>query len=344
MITQRPHKTICSFLLLTCILWVTSNTNADILNRPTSYNSTLMETRYRKWMVENKKQYKDIKEWEQHFGIYQSNVQFINYINSQNLSYKLVDNRFADMTNEEFKSVFMGRLTGIGPSDNHALDNTTYHALPKVVDWRKKGAVTSVKNQGSCGGCWAFSAVAAVEGFHKIKTGKLVSLSEQQLVDCDRRQNEGCDGGFMKQAFQYIKRNNGIAAERYYPYKGRNGKCNKAKLKNHAAKITGYKSVTNDNEKRLQAAVAKQPISVAIDAAGSEFQLYKGGIFDGFCGTNLNHGVTIVGYGQKKGKKYWLVKNSWGAGWGEHGYVRMRRDIKRKTGLCGIAMDASYPI
>ncbi|KAK9689786.1 hypothetical protein RND81_09G080900 [Saponaria officinalis] len=323
---------------------MSSYAGARILNRPTSYNSTLMEKRYLKWMADNNKQYNDIKEREQRFGIYQSNVEFIDYINSLNLSFTLVDNRFADMTNEEFKLKYMGRLTGVASSNNHDLNNTTYDVLPDAVDWRKKGAVTPVKDQGLCGSCWAFSAVAAVESFHKIKTGKLITLSEQQLVDCDHGRNEGCRGGFMEQAYKYITQNKGIATEKEYPYKAKDGKCYKAEVNHHAVKITGYKSVQNDSEQRLQAAVARQPVSVSMDAGGSEFQLYKDGIFDGLCGTDLNHGVTIVGYGEKRGKKYWLVKNSWGTGWGEGGYIRMRRDVKRKTGLCGIAMDASYPI
>ncbi|XP_074276086.1 cysteine proteinase COT44-like [Silene latifolia] len=331
----------CLFLLA-CILWVSLSVNADMFNPPTSYDPAVMEKRYQKWIEANKKKYNGVKEWEERFGIYQSNVQLIDYVNSRNLSYKLTDNRFADMTNEEFKSKFLGRLIGM-PSDNQEQINTTYHDLPDAVDWREMGAVAPVLDQGLCGSCWAFAAVAAVEGFHKIKTGNLVPMSVQELVDCDRDSNNGCSGGFMEPAYKYITRNTGLATEKDYPYKGRDGRCDNA-VKRQTVKITGYKTVPKDDEQTLQAIVALQPVSVAMDAGSFEFQLYKEGIFNGRCGTNLNHGVTIVGYGEERGDKYWVVKNSWGDRWGEGGYARMRRDTTRKTGLCGIAMLASYPI
>ncbi|XP_048494090.1 ervatamin-B isoform X3 [Beta vulgaris subsp. vulgaris] len=262
-----------------------------------------------------------------------------------NYDLSIMEKSFADMTNEEFNSIFTGRLKSRTPIKNHFPTNKTRHRLhlPIEVDWRKKGAVTHVKDQGTCGSCWAFSAIAAVEGLHKIKTGKLFSLSEQELVDCDRGDNLGCSGGYMELAFEYIRRNGGIASEKAYPYIGRDGKCNKHKAKHHAVKIKGYKTVRTNDEKSLQYAVARNPVSVAIDAGGYEFQLYDSGIFNGNCGTSLNHGVTVIGYGEKKGIKYWIVKNSWGTAWGEDGYIRMNRDSSEESGLCGIAMDASYP-
>nr|TKR98080.1 hypothetical protein D5086_0000206660 [Populus alba] len=174
--------------------------------------------------------------------------------------------------------------------------------MPTSKDWRKAGAVTPVKDQGACGCCWAFSTVAAMEGIIKLKTSKLISLSEQQLVDCDVG-NKGCE-----------------------------------------AEITGYEDVPQNNENALLQAVAKQPVSVAVDGGGHDFQFYKSGVFKGDCGTNLNHAVTAIGYGtDSDGTDYWLVKNSWGTSWGESGYMRMRRGIGSSEGLCGVAMDASYP-
>lgn len=323
---------------------MSSNADSGEFQQP-NYDPKLMERRYRNWMVSHGKQYKDKNEWELRFGIYQSNVQFIDYINSQNLTFKLTDNSFADMTNEEFNSMYTGRLTSITPKNNHEpINKTHHHHLPREIDWRNRHAVTHVKDQGTCGSCWAFAAIAAVEGLHKIKTGKLVSLSEQELVDCDRGENLGCNGGFMEAAFEYIKVNGGVASEEEYPYIGKDGTCNKEKEKHHAVKIQGYKTVPADNEESLKAIVARQPVSVAIDAGGYKFQLYDSGIFDGFCGTNLNHGVTAVGYGEKKGIRYWIVKNSWGTRWGEQGYIRMKRDSSKKSGLCGIAKQASYPV
>lgn len=183
-----------------------------------------------------------------------------------------------------------------------------------------------------------------MEGIHKIKTGKLVSLSEQELVDCDvNTGNQGCNGGYMENAFDYIKKH-GLTTQEDYPYTGSDGICNKAKQKNYAVKISGYETVPANNEKSLQAAVAHQPVSVAIDAGGYAIQLYSSGIFSGLCGKSLNHGVTAVGYGEENDDKYWIVRNSWGPDWGESGYIRMKRDTVDKEGTCGIAMMSSYPI
>ncbi|RLN11487.1 zingipain-2-like [Panicum miliaceum] len=255
---------------------------------------------------------------------------------------------FADLTLEEFR----GRVLGFQFQSRRRNDTVDEDedgfgdqlaAVPAAVDWRKSGAVTGVKNQRSCGGCWAFSAVAAMEGINKIVTGKLISLSEQELIDCDRK-SHGCKGGRMDYAFQFVISNGGIDSEADYPYTARDGTCNEAKKKKKVVSINSYGHVPANNEKALQMAVAKQPVSVAIEAGGRDFQLYKSGVFDGACGTKLDHGVTAVGYGSAGGKDFWIVKNSWGTGWGEGGYIRMRRNVAAPTGKCGIAMDAYYPI
>lgn len=193
------------------------------------------------------------------------------------------------------------------------------------------------------GSCWAFSTIAAIEGIIKIKKGRLLDLSEQELVDCDYS-NSGCNGGWMDRAFSFIISNKGIASEAKYPYVGVQGVCDTSKLKYHAASISGYVDVPTNNERALKIAVAKQPVSVALDASGYDFQLYTGGVFSGPCGTTLNHAVTVVGYGtDKHGTKYWIAKNSWGRSWGNHGYILIQRDVAQKEGLCGIAIAASYP-
>ncbi|KAK6134358.1 hypothetical protein DH2020_031899 [Rehmannia glutinosa] len=321
-------------IILLCSLYVSSK----------AYSETeSMEKRYKDWLKRYGHKYKSRDEWNLRFGIYQSNIEFIEFVNSQNLPYNLTDNQFADMTNLEFRSIYLGYRSH---GHSHKRHNTIFEnsTLPPSVDWRKNGAVTPIKNQGNCGSCWAFSAVAAVEGINKIKTGKLVSLSEQEIVDCDiKGENQGCNGGYMEKAFEFIIKNGGITSEKNYPYLGKDGKCDKAKAKSKAAKISDYVMIPAGNETSLQAAVAKQPISVAIDAGGYEFQLYSSGVFTGYCGKNLNHGVTIVGYGAENGEKYWLVRNSWGSGWGEKGYVKMKRGLNDKNGICGIALEASYP-
>lgn len=192
--------------------------------------------------------------------------------------------------------------------------------------------------------------MAAVEGITKIKTGKLISLSEQELVDCDTgRFDRGCRVGRMDTAFEFIKNNNGLATEADYPYVGNDqGACKTTENVNDAAAatITGFKFVPANNEQALMQAVANQPVSVSIDSSGYRFQFYSSGIIkSGECGTDLDHGITAIGYGASSdGTKYWLLKNSWGTGWGESGYVRIEREVSAEEGVCGITMMASYPI
>ncbi|KAB7504466.1 Cathepsin L1 [Armadillidium nasatum] len=220
--------------------------------------------------------------------------------------------------------------------------------IPYSIDWRKSGAVTEVKNQGQCGSCWAFSATGSLEGQHFRKSGKLVSLSEQNLVDCVVKGTlrEDCDGGLMTDAFDYINKNGGIDTEESYPYKAENGKCHFSN-KTIGATDKGFVKIETFNEDALLKAVATVgPIAVAVEVT-DKFEDYQDGIFyDPDCSSHnphkLNHGVLVVGYGTNEGgEDYWLVKNSWGADWGMNGYLMMSRG---QSNNCGIATMASYPL
>ncbi|KAH1246135.1 hypothetical protein AAZX31_06G166800 [Glycine max] len=285
------------------------------------------------------------------FNVFKANMMHVHNTNKMDKPYKLKLNKFADMTNHEFRSTYAGskvnhhRMFRDMPRGNGTFMYEKVGSVPASVDWRKKGAVTDVKDQGHCGSCWAFSTVVAVEGINQIKTNKLVSLSEQELVDCDTEENAGCNGGLMESAFQFIKQKGGITTESYYPYTAQDGTCDASKANDLAVSIDGHENVPGNDENALLKAVANQPVSVAIDAGGSDFQFYSEGVFTGDCSTELNHGVAIVGYGATvDGTSYWIVRNSWGPEWGELGYIRMQRNISKKEGLCGIAMLASYPI
>ncbi|KAI8785496.1 cathepsin L1 [Biomphalaria glabrata] len=291
--------------------------------------------------------YKDPREEMMRRNIWEGNLAYIlkhneAYANGE-YSFYLGENAYADMSNEEFVKTMNGYRGHSGQGSHLIHVGGDVKDLPAEVDWRTKGYVTDVKDQGQCGSCWAFSTTGSLEGQHFKKTGKLVSLSEQNLVDCSQKQgNQGCNGGLMDQAFTYIKVNNGIDTEASYPYEGVDDTC-RFKAANVGANDTGYVDVKSKDESALQDAVANVgPISVAIDASHASFQLYSGGVYHSIlCSqTRLDHGVLAVGYGNDNGKDYWLVKNSWGSSWGLQGYIMMSRN---KDNNCGIATAASYP-
>ncbi|XP_073154178.1 senescence-specific cysteine protease SAG39-like [Henckelia pumila] len=305
-----------------------------------------MAARHERWMRKYGRVYQDTDEKAKRFKIFKMNVEFIERSNSEvNRTYKLRINEFADLKNDEFCAARNGYKKFPQNKSSTSFRYEGVKDVPQSMDWRKKGAVTGVKNQGQCGSCWAFSTVAAMEGINQISTRKLISLSEQELLDCDRTGgNQDCHGGFMESAFKFIVQNRGLTTESDYPYHGISGTCNSQKKASSVATITGYENVPINDESALLKAVANQPVSVSIDSKGPSFQFYSSGVITGDCGTNLDHGVTVVGYGEtENGTKYWLVKNSWGSEWGEAGYVRVARDVEAKGGMCGIAMQACYP-
>ncbi|KAJ4717324.1 Cysteine proteinase [Melia azedarach] len=305
---------------------------------------------FESWSSKHGKNYKTLEEKLHRFEIFVDNLKHVDKRNKEVSSYWLGLNKFADLTHEEFKNKYLGLKPDLSKIKNRRLNSNgefrykNMKDLPRAVDWRKKGAVTEVKDQGQCSSCWAFSSVAAVEGINQITTGNLISLSEQQLVDCDTS-NGGCNPGDPELAFEYIISNGGIHREEDYPYHVKQLTCKK-NLVGEVVTISDYEGVPQNNERSLLQALANQPVTVAIDASGKDFQLYSGGVFSGYCGTDIDHGVTAVGYGTDKetGLDYIIVKNSWGANWGEGGYIRMKRNTGSPEGLCGINKYPSFPI
>ncbi|KAG5246413.1 low-temperature-induced cysteine proteinase [Salix suchowensis] len=292
--------------------------------------SQLFET----WCKEHGKTYTSQEERSRRLKVFEDNNDFVTQHNKGSSSYTLALNAFADLTHHEFKSSRLGLSAAPLNPDNRNLKITgAVSDIPASIDWRKKGAVTNVKDQGSCGACWSFSATGAIEGINKIVTGSLVSLSEQELIECDKSFNDGCGGGLMDYAFQFED----------YPYRARDGTCNKEKMKRRVVTIDKYVDLP-ENEKQLLQAVAAQPVSVGICGSERAFQMYSKGIFTGPCSTSLDHAVLIVGYGSENGVDYWIVKNSWGTGWGMSGYIHMQRNSGNSQGVCGINMLASYPV
>jgi len=303
------------------------------------------------WKVIHRKSYNSTEEEKFRMKIYMENKQRIAKHNTRyyqgHHNYKLEMNHYGDLLPHEFSGIMNGYrhdLKLLQGSVGVSFIPPANVELPKNVDWRDKGAVTPVKDQGQCGSCWSFSATGALEGQHFRQTGKLVSLSEQNLVDCSTSYgNHGCNGGLMDFAFKYIKDNGGIDTEESYPYEAEDDPC-RFKKNDIGATDKGFVDIPQGDEEALKAAVATVgPVSVAIDASQPSFQFYSEGVYDepACSPENLDHGVLCVGYGvSEDGKDYWLVKNSWNTVWGDEGYIKMARN---KNNMCGIASSASYP-
>jgi len=292
------------------------------------------------------KTYKSAIEEEFRQKIFLDNLKTVNDHNklfkAGKVTFDLAINTFADLTSQEFAAQY-NKFKMPAAYKPKSLFKSGAKAAPDTIDWRDSGYVTGVKDQGQCGSCWSFSAVGSLEGQHFAATGDLVSLSEQNLMDCSWDYgNEGCNGGWMDQAFQYIIDNGGVDTEESYPYLERDAACN-FNAANIGATANGYVDIPSGDEAALkEAAGTVGPIAVAIDASHASFQLYNSGVYsEPLCMQNvLDHGVLIVGYGTDAGTDYWLVKNSWGVSWGEQGYIQMSRNDNNQ---CGIATQASYP-
>ncbi|XP_065897864.1 digestive cysteine proteinase 2-like isoform X2 [Dysidea avara] len=307
------------------------------------FTFAVKEVEWQQWKTKHSKSYADEAEESVRKLIWQDNYLFVQKHNSENHTFTVETNEFADLTAEEFKKLYLSQINMYSEQKGEMHVVSSERPQASTVDWRTKGVVTGVKNQGQCGSCWSFSTTGSLEGQHAMKSGQLVSLSEQQLVDCSTRYgNHGCSGGLMDNAFKYIEANRGLDTEECYPYRAHNEIC-EYRTSCIGATLSSYRDITHGSESSLQDAVEHiGPISVAIDAGHRSFQLYKTGIYNEpeCSSTKLDHGVLAVGYGTE-GAAYWLVKNSWGPGWGMEGYVMMSKD---RNNQCGIATQASYPI
>ncbi|EGG18656.1 hypothetical protein DFA_04151 [Cavenderia fasciculata] len=313
-------------------------------------NLSFEETQFREFQLKYNKHYES-HEFAQKLATFKNSLKRIQELNDMAKRAKVDTefgvNKFADLSKEEFANYYLNK-GGMESTDSETYapdySDKEISNLPTSFDWRTQGAVTPVKDQGQCGSCWSFSTTGNVEGQWFLAGNDLTGLSEQNLVDCSTK-NDGCNGGLMPLAYDYIVENNGIDTEASYPYLAIQQKNCQFNPANIGAKIDGYYNVSS-NETQMQINLVNNgPLSIAADAA--EWQYYKKGIFSGIfgiCGKNLDHGILIVGYGQQTTEfgteLFWIIKNSWSTDWGLSGFML----IKRGTGECGInlAVTSAY--
>jgi len=290
--------------------------------------------------------YASQEESDRRYAIFSKNFEMINAVNNDpSKTYTLEVNNFADISWEEFQETHLLRA----PQDCSATRGSyqaSGKALPEHVDWRTKGVLQPVKNQGNCGSCWTFSTTGTLEAILAIHLGEHVSLSEQQLVDCAQDfDNNGCNGGLPSHAFEYIHYRQGLESEKTYPYVGKDMTCNRDALKS-VAFVREIKNITRGDENELADAVAyENPVAVAFEVV-DDFRFYKGGVYSSktcrHSPDTVNHAVVAVGFGSNSTvhEDYWIIRNSWGADWGMDGYFEMERGVN----MCGVAECSSWAV
>lgn len=328
----------CKLLAGVLLVSGTAHTHAD-----------RVELAFEKFVSKFEKVYLDDEERQARFATFKNHFAFIEAENVKGHSYTLGINAFADQEPHEFQAKRLG-LSNPGPRvfKGAHLGSHKYSGaeLKAEVDWVSSGAVTPVKDQGTCGSCWSFSATGAVEGAWMVATGDLVSFSEQQLIDCVHGEEDGCGGGDMDTAFEFFESVD-LCTEESYPYEAKErGSCKSScEVGVSQGGVTGFRDVPVGSVEALMEAAAQQPVSVAIQADQTSFQMYESGVLTGACGGDVDHGVLCVGYGTAAdGTDYWKIKNSWGSDWGEGGFLRIQRGNHGEAGQCGILSMASYPV
>ena len=337
--------------ILISVLCMSSCANASVLDR------------FRQWSVDHKIELpsSDDSMFMHMLANWRSNDHLIADTNAKNLSYTLGHNQFSALNREEFRSL-MNFENNAALFDTDA-DNTNFLRgpafdlqVPTSVDWRTKGVVSPVQDQGQAGTCYSFSTAAAVESARAIKSGVLTKLSEQQIVDCSTIKNGGpnmgVNGGQISATFDWIGKTNGLCTESAYPYVSgtttTTGTCQKTCTDVAGSDVQSVFEVPVKSDSAMMTAISNTVVSIAIEADQSSFQLYKSGIFTGKCGTSLDHAVALVGYTDS----YYILRNSWSTDWGQSGYMYIGKGNDPATGKpynngagqCGLLMEASYPI